>query len=189
MKRKAIILTLISLILLCGCTGYREIERGYFVTAIGFTKQNGGFGIVLETLAPSDIEPSGEGNNLLSGSGKTLDAAYGKIKNSLTKSLYFEHCGVIVVSRDFTENEILEIFDFCTALNTLNIDVYVAQTDDVTALFETETTDESVGYSIIGLIKNAGNNGFSNQLYQIKRQGVKTVLPTVSVRNNTLVSE
>lgn len=189
MKKTAIISILISLILLCGCSGYREIERGYFVTAIGFTRQNGGFDIVLETLSPSDIEPSGEKSNVLSCSGKTLDAAYGEISKRLTKPLYFEHCGAIVVSRDFTESERSDIFDFCTTLDTLNIDVYVAQTDDVTALFESKTAEESVGYSIIGLIKNADDNVFLNQLYQIKRQGVETLLPTVIAQNNTLVLE
>lgn len=189
MKKTAIISILISLISLCGCTGYREIQRGYFITAIGFTKQSNDFGIILETLSPYDTEPSGEKSNIISGSGKTLDAAYGEVNQSLTKSLYFEHCGAIVVSRDFTESEMSEIFDFCTNLDTLNIDAYVAQTDNVTALFESKTADESVGYSIIGLIKNAGNNTFLNQLYQIKRQDAQTVLPTVNVQNNTLVLE
>ena len=186
MKKTAIISILISLISLCGCTGYREIQRGYLVTAIGFIKQSNDFGIVLETLSPSEIELSGEKSNVLSGSGRTLDTAYGEVNQSLTKSLYFEHCGAIVVSRDFTESEMSEIFDFCTNLDTLNIDVYVAQTDDVTALFESKTADESVGYSIIGLIKNAGDNTFLNQLYQIKRQDAQTVLPTVNIQNNTL---
>ena len=189
MKKTAIISILISLILLCGCTGYREIERGYFVTAIGFTKQSNDFGIILEMLSPSDIEPSGEKINVLSFGGKTLDAAYGEVNQSLKKPLYFEHCGAIVVSRDFTENEISEIFDFCSNLDELNIDVYVARTDDVTAIFESQTADESVGYSIIGLIKNTGDNVFLNQLYQIKRQDAQAVLPTVIAQNNTLVLE
>ena len=192
MKKALIFLLCVSLFLCCGCTGYREIERGYFVTAIGFTKQGRNFNIILETLSPSDVQPSGETSHVLSGSGKTLDAAYDEINKSLIKKLYFEHCGVIVFNQNFTEDELSEIFDFCSTFKTLNIDAFAVKSDDVKLLFETEAADESVGYDIIGLVKNAGDNVFSNQLYQIERQrkrGISTILPTVSAKNNTLILE
>ena len=41
--------------LLSGCTGYREIDRGYFVTAIAFSKKDTSTTVYIEALSSSDI--------------------------------------------------------------------------------------------------------------------------------------
>lgn len=194
MKKALSALATLLLILCCGCsTGYREIERGYFVTAVGIQERENKIQIILETLSASDREPGSESVKILYGEGESLSNAYGNIKKSLVKSLYFEHCGVIAADNGFTENEISEILDFCNDLETLNIDVYVVRTDNAAALFETETAYKSVGYSIIELIKNSGSyDNAENQLYNIRKRyagGSAEKLPSVNVKNDTLILE
>lgn len=192
MKKLKLFICVFILITLCGCTGYRETERGYLVTAIGFRKDNGKVEISLETLTASDTAQNSESGNILYGAGQNLTEAYYSLKSSLLKDVYYEHCGVIVVENSFDEEETVEILTFCRTLQSLGIGVYVVKSDNVSGLFETRILDESVGYGIIGLIKNAGQDKFSNKLYQIEKNQAaqKTfVLPKVNAKNNILILE
>ena len=189
MKKLTLFLCVLSLTLLCGCTGYRETERGYLVTAIGFKKSSGKIGISLETLVASDTEQNNESENILYGEGKDIVSAYSDIKRQLLKDIYFEHCGVIAVENGFDDNETTEILNFCRGLQSLNIGVYVVKTDDINALFETKVSHESVGYAVIGLIKNAGDSDFSNKLYEIQKNQTAFTLPQIKKKDNTLFLE
>lgn len=194
MKKALAAIAGLLLIMCCGCsTGYREIERGYMVTAVGIHAEENKIQIILETLSSSDREPGSESIKILYGEGDNLNRAFGSIKKSLVKSLYFEHCGVIALDSDFTDSEISKILDFCNDLETLNIDVYVVRTHNTAALFETEAAYKSIGYSVIELTKNTGANGsVSNQLYNVRKRyssGENFKLPVVTVKNNTLVLE
>ena len=50
MKKLCIVFLALALIFCSGCNGYKEIERGYFVTAVGFKIGDNGIKILLEHL-------------------------------------------------------------------------------------------------------------------------------------------
>lgn len=186
MKKFLMCLCCVTLVFCCGCGSYREINQGFLVTAIGFEKQDNNVKIVLETVF--DSEKTEDESNLLSGEGESFESAYGQIKNTLVKKLYFEHCGVVAIDVGFTENEIAKILKFYQEISTVNTGVYAVRTNNATSLFKTRTKSESVGYDIINLIKNS-NKVFSNQLYQINRQNFNVELPIINSKNNTLILE
>lgn len=192
MKKVLVFICIAGLIFACGCTGYREIERGYLVTAVGFKKQSDKTEIVLETLLPNDTAENIKETEILSGAGTNFSYAYKNLQNSLVKALYFEQCGVVAVDGTFSPDEIATILEFCHNLPSFNIGVYVIKTDNINSLFENGGT---AGYDIIGLIKNKTENQgdiFSNQLYQIERDmsKEKTIsLPEINVINKKFVLE
>lgn len=188
MKKSALLITVISLILLCGCTGYREINRGYTVTAMGFIEKDGNFNIIIETMSSSDVTDKPPEKIVLSGSGVTLEAAFGNLKSQLIKPLYFEQLGTIVLDSDLNQLQQDEIMDFFENLQSVSWGIYIVQSSDINALFDTETPGGILGYDIIGLVKNFENQGgseLSNQFYQLRR--APSALPVVDIADNQLI--
>lgn len=195
MKKAVVLACAISLMLLCGCTGYREIDRGYIVTAIGIKKTADGAEVSLEVLTPSGTAEKAKDTSVLSGSGKTEKEAYDDIKSHLVKDIYFEHCAVVAINNTPDKKQLGEILKFCDTLKTLNVGAYVIRTEDIEALFEAKAQNGSVGYDIVGLIKNTKNSRqhtYSNQIYQLQRQlsvGNAPKLPMIYLDDENLSLE
>lgn len=191
MKKTVLIIIIISLFLLCGCTGYREINRGYLATAIGFAQKDGKFNVIIETISSFDILDAPSERLLLSGEGNTLEDAVGNIKSQLVKHVYFEQLGTVVLQENFNEAQQEQIIDFLKNTYNVSYGVYLVKTADVTALFETQTHNGVLGYDIIGLIKSfqtQGDTKTQNQIYQYERQK-GTKLPVVAVAGKKLIFE
>lgn len=189
MKKLCIVFLALALIFCSGCNGYKEIERGYFVTAVGFKIGDNGIKILLEALSPSADEQK---RCVLSGEGKDLSDAYRELQKSLVKKPYFEHCGVIMLENGLKQSDILNILNFCAENISLNIGVYLVGAQNITEILKTPSLSDSVGYDIISLIKNSKDKSYSNKLYQIKRQTEEHKiydLPLISLENERLILE
>lgn len=168
---KKAILMIIPLFILCGC-GYREIERGFLVTAVGFAEQDGITEIVAEAVSSSSFTDKTTEKVILSGSGADVASALKNLKSQLTKPLYFEQLGTVVLDTAFnteTKNEILNLLHVTDGLHT---GIYIVKSDDVTALFDINSPDGILGYDIIGLVKNYEQQTdirVTNQLYYLLR--------------------
>lgn len=194
--KKALLLTCVmSIMLLCGCTGYREIDRGYIVTAIGLKKTANGTEIALEVLVPSGTAEKAGDTSVLSGSGKTEKEAYADIKSQLVKDVYFEHCAVVAIQNAPDKKQLGELLRFCDTLKTLSVGAYIIHTEDIKALFEAKAQNGSVGYDIVGLIKNTQKSmqhTYLNQIYQLQRQmlvGDEPQIPLINLDDDTLSLE
>lgn len=186
------ILTLISLILLCGCAGYREINRGYLVTAIGFKRIDGGISITAEAVSSQDTQDKPSEKTILSGDGATVADAYRALESQLVKPLYFEQLGTVIADDSLDKKSLAQVLDFCGNLQSVSLGVYVVKTPDTTSLFNLETDGGVLGYDIIGIIKNyekTQSRDMPNQLYQLKRERLtdKDIsLPSVNVIDGKL---
>lgn len=167
--------------LLSGCTGYREIDRGYFVTAIAFSKKDTSTTVYIEALSSSDITEEKDKKILLKGIGKNVGEAFDNLKNSLIKPLYFEHLGVAIFE-DVSYNDI----SFLENISDINNDLYIVKTDDANALLKNDTFGGTIGYDIVSLIKHKEKEigkKFSNRLYNIQN----TTAPNVNFSLGKLV--
>ncbi len=178
-KRLALIIVALSVIL-CGCGGYREIDRGYLVTSLGISTKDGAVNISAEALSSSDVSDKSSERVVLSGSGESVSLAYKDLKDSLVKPLYFEQLGAVV----------LENIDFKNVkeIGGIKQDVYLVKTDNIKALFESDTPSGVLGYDIITLIKTQSKEKkikISNQLYNLQNKSFD--LPTVNFINGTLI--
>lgn len=156
------IITLGLIFMLCGCAGYREIDRGYLVTAIGFSTDEDKATVFIEALSSSNKDKPSE-RVVLSGSGKDVSDAYKILKEGLVKPLYFEQTGTA-----FFENTSFKVLE---EIPDINLDIYLVKTQDAKAIFENNTADSVMGYDIITLIKTQEKERkikISTQLYRAK---------------------
>lgn len=182
MKKIGLVISLVLITTLCGCNGYREIDRGYIVTAMGFGKTNGTTDIFVEALSSSDVSDQKSERVVLKGSGHDEKEAYKSLKTSIVKPLYFEQMGTIVF-----ENTIAPDIEFLKEIAGSNFGIFLVKTDDVKTLFEIDTPNGVLGYDVIALIKTTAKESgerITNQLYRV--QSGKTPLPSVNFIDDTL---
>ncbi len=179
--KKLITLMLLTLILsLCGCAGYREINRGYLVTAIGFSSTADNTTIFIEALSSSDVIPDKSERVVFWSNGKDADKAYKNLKNSLVKPLYFEQMGTAVFEGEIEENLV-----FLRKNLNINYDIYLVNTSNMKALFENDSPNGVLGYDVITLIKTQSKEKATNQLYKV--QTGKEMLPIVDFKDGKLM--
>ncbi|MBR5473753.1 MAG: hypothetical protein IKU82_07180 [Clostridia bacterium] len=192
LKRFVLICIALSFLTLCGCNGYREIERGYLVSAVGFKQNKNEVTIAVNAMSPGGINDNDTQSVTLYANGKTLFDAYNALKSQLVNPLYFDHLGAVVIE-DSAVSLLAEIIDFCKDLPEVSLGLYVVLTPDLQSLFESESPSDMLGYDIMGLIENYGKQngvGVDNQLYKLQKilsSGGKISLPTVNVTHKKLV--
>lgn len=187
MKKIIFILTAVSVLLLSGCTGYREIERGFLVTAIGITPQKEKVCVYIEAMSSTDIAESPSKAVVLAGEGGDIAAAYKNLTTQLVKPLYFEQAGTVIFDSSLSEQAQYQALEFLKDFQNINLGIYVVKTDDVKSLFDTQNYSGILGYDIIGLIKFAEKENditVLNQLYEVQRS--KTALPLINRDNDKL---
>lgn len=182
---KKILFITVALSLLCGC-GYREMEQGYLVTALGFSEQDGVIEIVAEALSSSVTDKNAE-RVVLSGKGSDAASALNDMKSQLAKPLYFEQLGTVVLDRALSAESKNEALRLLSVTDGTHAGIYVVNSDDVTALFNASSPDSILGYDIIGLVKNYQQQNGSrilNQLYHLLRGDEN--LPIVNATDRSL---
>ena len=190
MKRIILLAVVLSLLLLCGCTGYREIDRGYIVTAIGVSQKEGKINLFVEAISSSDVVDKPSERVVLHSTGDNINTAFKNLKESLVKPLYFEQTGTVIVEKSVNNVGKKELLDLCKKHSAIGLGVYIVSTDELNSLFEINSPNGILGYDVIGLIDNyekSTNKKLFNRLFEIKRQGfLANNLPVVSVIDNRL---
>lgn len=187
MKKAAVILTVILLGLMCGCTGYREIDRGYLATAIAFSSNGEKIDIIIEALSSSYSPDTPPDTQILTASGDTANQAFNLLKSQLVKPVYFEQLGTVVLDLNLSDTEKQDIMRFLKSLQRISLGVCFVNTADADALFKADTPNGILGYDIVGLIKNfEKENGkkILNRFYQIEKGD--GVLPLVNTNEKQL---
>ena len=190
MKRIILLAVVLSLLLLCGCTGYREIDRGYIVTAIGVSQKEDKINLFVEAISSSDVVDKPSERVVLRSTGDNINTSFKSLKESLVKPLYFEQTGTVIVEKSVNNVGKKELLDLCKKHSAIGLGVYIVSTDELNSLFEINSPNGILGYDVIGLIDNyekSTNKKLFNRLFEIKRQGfLANNLPVVSVIDNRL---
>lgn len=171
-------------IFLCGCSDYREIDRGYLVNAIGIGFENDKTNIFISAVSSSDIADNPYSPITLSAYGENILDAYKNLQLQLEKPLYFEHLGTIVLE----DTNHLEFISFFAALPMVNPSALVVKTPSCKSLFSNQDSYGLLGYDIIGIIKNYENQNkvnFTHKMHQLDELSL-TSLPTIVLENNAL---
>lgn len=182
MRRFLALLTLICIVFLCGCSGYREIDRGYLVTAVGICKNDDNVQIYLEAQSSASTSKNIE-RSILTGSGTTTAAAFEDMKFQLVKPLYFEQVGTAVFQGTPSHADLL----FLTDTLKIHYGTFLVQCNDVEKLFHFDSPGKILGYDIIGLIKNfekETNTDTRSRIFEILKFNIP--LSKIDVTNNRL---
>lgn len=188
MKKLALVLIILPLILLCGCTGYREIDRGYLASAIGISAEKGETTVYIEAASSSDVADKPSERVVLIGKGDNIQSAYKNLTSTLVKPIYFEQLGTAVFDAASDYNAHYEWLTFLKNREGTNLGMYIVKADDLKALFEFESPNGVLGYDIMGLIKmHEKENGTvaSNRFYQLMR--TETNLPQITLDDDKLI--
>ena len=188
MKKTVLFLVAILLFLLCGCTGYREIDRGYLVTAIGVSQENEKTNIFIEAISSSDVADTPSERVVLTGIGNNIDAAFKNLTSSLVKPLYFEQLGTAVFDDALSDKVYMDFLTFLKQRDSINLGIYIVNTNDVKKLFEFESPNGVLGYDIMGLIKlyeKETRIKVVNKLYQLEYN--KTSLPALKLDEDKFI--
>lgn len=188
MKKTVLFLVAILLFLLCGCTGYREIDRGYLVTAIGISQENEKTNIFIEAISSSDVADTPSERVVLTGNGNDIDAAFKNLTSSLIKPLYFEQLGTAVFDDALSGNVYMDFLTFLKQREGINLGICAVKTSNVKKLFEFESPNGVLGYDIMGLIKMYEKETHIkavNRLYQLEDN--KNPLPTLKLDEDKFI--
>lgn len=185
MKIAVVFVLICLLVTSTGCMGYREIDKGYFVTAIGFLNQADSVDIFIEAISSSDLIKQDTKRVVLHEKGRNIKQAYDNLTKSLEKPLYYEQVGTIIF-----QNDITNVLNYFKNSDNTYYGLYVVKTDDVKTLFENDTVNGVLGYDIISLIKTQQKSTrvkVAAQLYEVIYTD-KTI-PNVNFINGKLTVE
>lgn len=188
MKRLLILTTVLSLFLLSGCNGYREIDRGYLATAVGISENNGKTNVYIEAVSSQGFIDKSSQRVVLSDEGDDILSAYKSLTEGLVKPLYFEQLGTVVFDAALSTESVENSLKILSALDGVNLGIYLVKANEVGSLFDTQREGSILGYDIIGLVKNYeqdSGTAILNQLYHFRREGGG--LPLISYDDDKLI--
>ena len=193
MRLKAAFLSVLISLSLCGCGVYKEADMQYTVAALGF--EGGSTVSVYAEIITVNPESTKQetGNLLASAQGETVKEAISSLKHSLSKPLFFSHCGLICLGESLKANRIKEILDYCYENDEINHSVYFISSDNTEELLSLSSQSEmATGYDIMGVIRQAAKAecvDYNNRYYEIEavRQGVQDIfsLPIFKVQDGS----
>lgn len=196
MKKILSIFTVVLVIFsLCGCSAKEAIasdKQEYMVSSLGFDNKNSYIRMILEVIIiNSDDLTSEKGNELIIGTGNTVNEAFQKVSEKITQPLMFSHSGVIVVGSDITPEQLEEIFDFCYQKDEINLAAMFVSTENAEELLSCKAVSSvAVGYDIMGMVEVISEERgavFENLFYEIESardKPMKTIfMPSIAVED------
>lgn len=176
MLKKAIALSLIISLFLCGCSRNSLNKTGeYTVAAIGFSKDEDLYKVFVEAVVVNSEDSDKEISKLLfEGSAKSIEEAFKNAINQSAKPLEVSHCAVLVVENEVGQNEITDITEFCLKVKDITVSVALVKTENVKELLSLSAfSSVAVGFDIVSILETQyleKNISFSNRLYEISRK-------------------
>lgn len=187
-KRIALILCFVVL-MLSGCTGYRESTGTYIISAIGFDTSKDGLSVNVQAVEVGGASPEGI---VFSGVGTTPEKAVYSVATKTTKTLLFDHCGIVAVGEDISGKKLSEILRFCREQSSLNLSVYVVSCENAQKLLETKAVSSvASGYDLMEILENYEDKtgvDLKNRFYELetltRRQDNVFTLPVFGFTDN-----
>ncbi len=169
MKAKISLIIIFAVVMLTGCTGYRESTGTYIVSAIGFDKGEQGFKINVQVVSLGGDSP--EGRVFSAQAATPTDALYSVI-TKIEKTAVFDHCGIVAVGKNVIGRDLERVFDFCSEERSLNLSVYVILCEDTESLLSVKTKSAATsGYALMEIIENYRKQtgiDLNNRFYELQ---------------------
>lgn len=136
MKKLKIIVCLPLLLLLTGCWDSDEIERMFYVHAVGIDFVDGEYEVYLQIINFQNIAKSEQPtqselqSNVNSAKGRTPDEAIFKLYNSIDEKVYWGHLSFIIFSEEaLKEGKINSVLNLFTRYIDTRYNVWIYSTD------------------------------------------------------------
>lgn len=196
MKKKLLILIIISSLLLTGCWNIREVSDLGVAVALGIDLlEDDTLEVTAQVLVPRMLNSTGTQENSVitfSGTGKTIFEILRKLTNISSRKIYLAHVQLIVIGEGLAKSGIFQTIDFLERDHEFRRQALVVLSKDITAkeILDIESRFESLpAMNIVGVIENNIHVGTSrkvnllNLFNEINSQGRNLVLPVISTRS------
>lgn len=179
MKRKCMILILITSLLLVSCSNYKELNSVSIVVAMGvdYIPKDNQYNMVLQIINPSAIASvtGSIGTPIISleEKGRTISEAARNVTKSVSRSNIYSHVALVIIgeklAKEKTLNYIFDVFERDSKIR-VNIPVIVARNDSVYRVMNNlPALDKLPAKSIVGKIKNTSSLLGENQEIQMRQ--------------------
>ncbi|WP_129689715.1 Ger(x)C family spore germination protein [Gottfriedia acidiceleris] len=206
MKRKSIILILITSLLLVSCSNYKELNSVSIVVAMGvdYLPKDNQYNMILQIINPSAIASmtGSIGTPIISvqEKGRTISEAARNVTKSVSRSNIYSHVALVVIGEKLAKekslNFIFDVFERDSKIR-VNIPVIIARNDSVYKVMNNlPALDKLPAKSILGKIKNTSSLLGENQYMQMRQvisslssSGREPVINGVTLEHETKESE
>lgn len=194
----AIVLTVIMVLLLSGCSAKEAIasdKQEYIVSSLGFDNEDGKIKMLIEAIVVNtdDLSEDKE-SRIITGVGINTDEAYSEIASKITQPLSLGHNAITVIGNKITEKQLQNIFEFCENEPQINIATMLIFTRNAEKLLSSEPISSvAVGYDIMSMIEVAEEKMgtiLKNRLYEVRALNNKPMetfwVPNITAENEKM---
>lgn len=199
---KKIIILLILLLGLTGCSNYHELNDLAIVSAIGIEKEEEKYKVTLEVYKEVKESNSGSASKesqSLEGTGKTIDEAINNSSFMSEQLLYFSHIQAIIIDSDFAKDGISSVMDYLSRNTELSFVSYIVVSEDKKPseiLSKKEIKTEIIGDAIYSIFNTTDQNNSAfvyNKYYQFVEEYINknqdVYAPLIKVKDKKIVIE
>lgn len=157
---------------LTSCNPSYEADARFIVSAIAADNDNGNIMITVQVIAIGEGDFENEPKVLLiRSSAKNAETAIKKIGTKCIKPLNFDHCAVLVCSKDLNSEQFKDVRDFCLERKDINLAVNVCFAENAEKILKAEKiAGITSGYDLAVMINSKireNKDGFKCKFYEI----------------------
>ena len=199
---KKIIILLILMLGLTGCSNYHELNDLAIVSAIGIEKEDDKYKVSLELYKEVKESNSGSASKEsqdISGTGKSIDEAINNSSFTSEKLLYFSHIQAIIIDSDLAKEGISSIMDYLSRNTEFSFVSYIVVSDDEKPseiISKKDIKNEIIGDAISSRFNTTDQNNSAfvyNKYFEFLEQYINKnqdiYAPLIKVKDKQIVIE
>ena len=185
-----------AIIILCGCSDYKEIENLATITSIGIDYINEEYEVTYEILDnKKESDKVIFESYTVSATGKSITEAFLNATQKVKLYPYFAHVELLLINKEISYNHMKEITDFLLRDNEIREYFTLAITDSSKDLLNySSNTDKVISFSVKKLleINNYSMNiakkvPFADFISNIENLNIDNVLPFIETNRSGIV--
>lgn len=179
---------ILFILLLSGCSDYKELNNLAIVNTIGVDKKDNNYKLCIEVL---NTDKENGKNKIYYSTGKTINEAINKVNNKSTKIIYGGHLDKIVVSKDILNDKKIDLVDSFFRLTEVKDEFDFFVTKDNDACDIVKSLSKLPNNSSSRLQKNSKENRSTSSYTNIDvfisnylKTGIDPVISVLNIKDN-----
>lgn len=179
---------ILFILLLSGCSDYKELNNLAIVNTIGIDKKDNNYKLCIEVL---NTDKENGKNKIYYSTGKTINEAINKVNNKSPKIIYGGHLDKIIVSKDILNDKKIDIVDSFFRLTEVKDEFDFFVTKDNDACDIVKSLSKLPNNSSSRLQKNSKENRSTSSYTNIDvfisnylKTGIDPVISVLNIKDN-----
>ena len=179
---------ILFILLLSGCSDYKELNNLAIVNTIGIDKKDNNYKLCIEVL---NTDKGNGKNKIYYSTGKTINEAINKVNNKSPKIIYGGHLDKIIVSKDILNDKKIDIVDSFFRLTEVKDEFDFFVTKDNDACDIVKSLSKLPNNSSSRLQKNSKENRSTSSYTNIDvfisnylKTGIDPVISVLNIKDN-----